>query len=281
MLHPTDLQASSVYIRQTLIRRYDHLSFVSDVQDPHVYCFHSEALRHVLAHCPAISSVKYDLIPYVARRQHTLWRVGDRASWTLPPTDDFIVSMYRLPLSTYSTRANTVASFRSANIDLAAGQLSSWLTVTDLSKSSQHHQQQQQPNKKEKKKQKPPIPFSPVGERVSVTPDCIVAPGCSAGDRTSVKKSVIGKNCVLGSNVKLNGCVLLSNVTVKDGANLTATVVCDHAVIGPSCVLKECRVAADTTVDDETEATETGFGGEEENTAIDLADGLGGDIEFF
>lgn len=274
-LHPTDLESSKATIPSILIRRYKSLKLQSDLLDSHVYCFCTPALNHVLKYCPAISSVKYDLIPYVSRRQHTLWRIADHQSWPTP-ADDFSVYNLTLPSSTYALRTNTISSFRTANLDIAAGKIPSWL------KSDTADSKQSQPaQKKKEKKPRPPIPFDPAGERVSVSPDSLVGKSCSAGDRTSVKKTVIGNNCRLGSNVKLNGCVIMDNVEIKDGANLTSCIVCDDANVGASCVLKDCRVAASASVDDETEATDRSFGGENENKAVSFADGLGDDIEFF
>lgn len=278
MIHPTDLQSSTAPIRHSLIQRYDYLSFLSDVQDPHVYCFHSSALYHVLEHCPAISSVKFDLIPYVARRQHTLSRVADHDSWSVP-IDEFVVRTYLEPSTTYSERVNTVESFESTNIGLSSGKLSSWLKPTvDVEHSDQGTLSQKQSKKKEKKP-RPPVPFSPAGERVTVSLDSVVGTGCSAGDRTSVKKSIIGTNCVLGTNVKLNGCVVLSNVHIEDGANLTSTVICDNSVIKASCTLKNCRVAANTTVQNSTKATDRGFGGEQKGEAAEFKDNFGDEFD--
>lgn len=273
MLHPTDLESSKATIPNILIERYQRLAFRSDLCDSHIYCFHTASLRHVLQHCPAISSVKYDLIPYVARRQHTLWRVADRASWPLP-TDDFCVCAHVLPPSTYTIRTNTIPTFRTANLDVASGKLAAWLYPPNDPKLVE------EPQKKEKKG-RAEIPFSISGERVSVSLDTIVGNNCSAGDRTSVKKSVIGNGCTLGSNVKLNGCVLLANVEVMDGANLTSSVICEGAIIMASCILKECRVAAGTSVDEGTEAADRSFGSQVEDQAVGFSEGLGSEVDFF
>jgi NDP-sugar pyrophosphorylase family protein len=38
---------------------------------------------------------------------------------------------------------------------------------------------------------------------------CVIAAGADIGDKTSVKRSVIGPGCVLGSNVKVRGLRML------------------------------------------------------------------------
>ena len=37
------------------------------------------------------------------------------------------------------------------------------------------------------------------------------------GERTSVKKSVIGRHCVIGKMVKVVGCVILDHCVIADG----------------------------------------------------------------
>lgn len=280
LLYPTDLESSLFTVSKPLTQRYSHLVLRSDLRDSHIYCFHTATLYHVLKHCRQISSVKFDLVPYFARRQHTLQKVAEQSGWTLP-TDDFRVYAHTFVPSTYATRANTVESFRMANFDVAAGRLTNWLSGQMDSRSVTSSGASTKKDKKGEKKSRPLTPFKETGERVSVSPDSIIGADCSAGDRTSVKKSVIGDDCVLGNNVKLNNCVLFSNARVLDGSNLTASIVCGEAVIGSKCVLKECCVAASTTVEDGTEASNRNFGAQEEESVMEFADGLGDEVEFY
>lgn len=37
------------------------------------------------------------------------------------------------------------------------------------------------------------------------------------GERSNVKKSVVGRHCVIGRNVKILGCVIMDFVTIGDG----------------------------------------------------------------
>jgi len=44
----------------------------------------------------------------------------------------------------------------------------------------------------------------------------MVGEGSRIGERCSVKKSVIGKHCTIGKNVKINNAILMDHVTVQD-----------------------------------------------------------------
>lgn len=43
----------------------------------------------------------------------------------------------------------------------------------------------------------------------------MVGEGFSIGDKSSIKKSVIGKHCKIGNNVKIVNCVVHNHVTVE------------------------------------------------------------------
>jgi NDP-sugar pyrophosphorylase family protein len=75
---------------------------------------------------------------------------------------------------------------------------------------------------------KPYKPSEPVGKgnfisasavigKTQIGTECVVSDGTTVGDRSSVKKSIIGKHCQIGNNVKIINSVLLDHVTVKDG----------------------------------------------------------------
>lgn len=55
------------------------------------------------------------------------------------------------------------------------------------------------------------------GAGAQISADSQVAASTRVGDRTSVKKSVIGTHCVIGKNVKISGCVIMDYVVINDG----------------------------------------------------------------
>ena len=66
--------------------------------------------------------------------------------------------------------------------------------------------------------------------------DCLVGEGFTCGDKSSIKKSVVGKHCTIGNNVKLVGCILLDHVTIADECQLTG-YVCVAPPRVPACML--------------------------------------------
>lgn len=91
----------------------------------------------------------------------------------------------------------------------------------------------------------PPSPTAPaplIDPRAQISADSLVGASTRVGERTSVKKSIIGRHCVIGKNVKLVGCVVMDFVKVGDGAKLENSIVCQRATIGDRVDLRDCEV---------------------------------------
>ncbi|CDF36815.1 Translation initiation factor eIF2B, subunit gamma [Chondrus crispus] len=245
-----DLEAGSLRAAAPLVNRYPSISVRSNLSDPHIYILNFSLVQQLLFKYSKISSLKYDLIPYLARRQHTL--SDEVADWELGLRDVSVVA--DVITGVYAKRANTVDSFKRANLAIAGGLLDAFLNPNK----EQADKDVPAKKNKEKKSEKVSV-FETEGERCNVSTDSAVGPGVSAGDRVSIKKSVIGAGCQIASNVKVNGCVVLDNVTLEEGANLAGCVVCEGASIGGGATLKNCNVASHFVLEGGTEGTDRDF----------------------
>jgi len=63
----------------------------------------------------------------------------------------------------------------------------------------------------------PPATPGLIDPKAQVSTDSIVGFSTKVGERTNVKKSVVGRHCVIGRNVRINGCVIMDFVVVGDG----------------------------------------------------------------
>lgn len=64
---------------------------------------------------------------------------------------------------------------------------------------------------------KPAPPVGNVDPKAQVSADTLLAASTRVGERTSIKKCIIGRHCVLGKNVKLTNCVIWDYVVIADG----------------------------------------------------------------
>jgi mannose-1-phosphate guanylyltransferase/phosphomannomutase len=64
---------------------------------------------------------------------------------------------------------------------------------------------------------------------------------------SSIKDSVIGRNCTIEEGAKLFRCVVWDNVYIKKGAKLVDSVICNNVSIGQGVVTEEGTIIADDT----------------------------------
>ncbi len=251
LFYGTDLDSGTLGVPGRLLKRFPRLRLRKDVADIHAYVLSAWTVEKLLEARPAISSVRYDLVPYLARRYLKLAREkGEEVFVGMRIVDGFI------------ERVNSVSALLATNIAVAKGVLNAPPAKTEKSKG----------------KVKPAAPkLAKKGDKTNVGVECAVGACVEAGDRTSVKKSVLGDGVILGKQVKLNGCVVGKDAEIADGCNLNGTFVSEGSTIEPGCKLKDCTIAPGVTVPEDTEASGRAFAGisnEEDEDDIDLGDDI-------
>lgn len=91
-------------------------------------------------------------------------------------------------------------------------------------------------------------------------------------ERASIKKSVIGKHCVIGKMAKIVGCVILDHCVINDGSVLI-TSECKQILTYAACMFRAkldgCILGANTKIGEKAELSkcvtqagyEVGIGG--------------------
>lgn len=229
--------------------------------------FDSAVVSDVLNSFSNISSVKYELVPYMSRRQHTLSRLAREGTW-VSGKDYIAVYACIMDESLYARRANTSRMFLEVSMDIIGGK------VDTLAQGGREEGGGGGKKKGRKAAKGGGLEgrFKEMGEKVSVTPESIVGKGVCVGGRVSLKKAVVGDGVIMGEGVKVNGSVVMDGVKLEDGVNLAGCIISHGAVIGEGCVLKDCRVAAEVVVGGGEEASGRDFtrgGGREEEEEED------------
>ena len=135
----------------------------------------------------------------------------------------------------YCCRANTIAAYLGANLDLiATSNASIYFAATDGAEGAmcmnQSAKAQQAPSSTRQYR------------------DCAVADGCGIDATVSLKRSVVGPRCRIGARAKLQNCVLMDNVTVGECCVIQNSILCSNAKVEDRCNLNECQVGVDVTV---------------------------------
>lgn len=82
----------------------------------------------------------------------------------------------------------------------------------------------------------------------TVGSDCIVGNGTELGERTNVKRSVIGHNIKIGKKCRISGCILLDGVTIEDDVQLENCIIGRNVKMENRCRLVNCNVEGSYTV---------------------------------
>ncbi|KDQ27853.1 hypothetical protein PLEOSDRAFT_39954 [Pleurotus ostreatus PC15] len=139
-----------------------------------------------------------------------------------------------------------------------------------------------------------PANRSLIDQKAQISADSMVAASTKVEERVSIKKSVIGKHCVISRMARIVGCVILDHCVIAEGAKLDGSILGKGTKVGPKAELIRCvtqsgyEVAAgesfkneklevsdwaatsasetdDNDEDGETEGTETTEGDEDED----------------
>ncbi|KAJ7590952.1 UDP-3-O-glucosamine N-acyltransferase [Mycena floridula] len=115
-----------------------------------------------------------------------------------------------------------------------------------------------------------------IDQKAQISADTMVDVSTQISERTTIKKSVIGKHCIIGKMVRIVGCVLLDHCVVEDGAKLDGCILGTNTKIGAKAELTRCvtqagyEVATGETVKNERlEISDWTAGGEDSEEESD------------
>jgi translation initiation factor eIF-2B subunit gamma len=252
-----------VSISQSMLRKYPPVTLRTDLVDAHVYIF-SHWVLDVLEMKPHFSSAKFELLPYLVRKQflqkdnlppshaqpHGMAEAGppsadadasprvsglamasaNSARRQLSHAADFRCCCYLLPRGTaYCQRASTLKEYTQANLDVSR---ESRLTLYEPAAN-------------------PESALPKDGNFVlrSCDKDCTVGESVEVGGRSAIKKSCIGPHCRIGSGVKITNCILMDHVVIGDKVTMQNSIVCGNAEVREGASLKDVQVASGVSIE--------------------------------
>ena len=84
-------------------------------------------------------------------------------------------------------------------------------------------------------------------DTVMVDGTVVIGDNSQVSGLSTLKDSVIGRNCAIETGVRLSRCVIWDNVYVKKGAKITDCVICNNVRVGAGVVMEEGGIVADDT----------------------------------
>ncbi|EIW82942.1 UDP-3-O-glucosamine N-acyltransferase [Coniophora puteana RWD-64-598 SS2] len=281
-LDDQDRNGQDFELRMSLLTRYPRARLSKKLQDSHVYVCKRSVLD-VLQQKRHLDSLKEDFFPWLCKVQyqatkrgkygHTLGVVSNSASHSMsmkhstlytdvpkarafldvrshasspapqseiglsqPPSptgsddDESITVSLRIGLhvhradSGYAVRTNNLQAYLEANRRFLSE--TSYVLPSD------------------------PTKRSLIDHKAAISADSAVGDFTRVEERASIKKSVIGKHCVIGKMAKIVGCVLLDHCVISDGARLEGCLLGGNTKVGTKSELKGCVTQAGYEVEE-------------------------------
>ncbi|KAI0030858.1 nucleotide-diphospho-sugar transferase [Vararia minispora EC-137] len=88
-----------------------------------------------------------------------------------------------------------------------------------------------------------------IDPRAQIAPDALVGASTRIAERTVVKRSVVGRHCILGRGARVLGCVLGDHVVIEEGAKLDGCILGAGTKVGAKAELVRCVTQAGYEVD--------------------------------
>ncbi|KFM29331.1 putative translation initiation factor eIF-2B subunit gamma [Auxenochlorella protothecoides] len=136
------------------------------------------------------------------------------------------------PEGAYCCRANSLQAYAEVNRDVLAGAPAASLL-------------REAPNAKYENFVHSSVQM---GSKAAVGAGCMIGEDVVLGDKSTVKRSVIGPNCRIGAGAKIINSVLMADVTVEDGAHVHGSILCNRAGVGAGASLRDCQVSPEFRV---------------------------------
>lgn len=246
-----DIENEELRVKMSLLTAFPRLLIRKNLLDAHCYLFRraalfdpSEAIFDSAEQRRRLGSLRHDLLPWLVRHQLKDGRMREDRSCQLYLIDSLKHPQQSLQQQQYyCLRANTLRSYAEANrliLQKASSSCSSQPPIERLSQAAEVH------------------------PRAQVGPDCVVGAHTTIGERSQVKKTVVGNGTLVGVGVKLVNSVIMDHVQVGDGCRLEGVVIGCRAIISERACLKDTFVAGGYVVLPESNIKNEILGGDDE-----------------
>lgn len=242
-------------VKMSTLCRYPRLRLRTDLIDPHVYLFSPDIFKEIDAMISSLQnenaqadnddeerqetivpaslfSLREDFIPKLLRKIH---RYHSSVGLQVVPSCIF---SYVVDAGNYCLRANTPPALLESTRQVMKA--SNFSTAQRIAVTAE------------------------IPPRSQVGNDSMFGEGSKLGERSSIKKSVVGANCAIGNNVKIINCIVMDGAVIEDGCKIEGCIVGLRTVIRERCQLKDCDIAGGFCIDKETSAKGETFGSNRE-----------------
>ncbi|PNJ21767.1 EIF2B3 isoform 9 [Pongo abelii] len=233
MANEADLDEELV-IKGSILQKHPRIRFHTGLVDAHLYCLKKYVVDFLMEN-GSITSIRSELIPYLVRKQFSSAssqqgqeeKEEDLKKKELKSLDiySFIKEANTLNLAPYDACWNACRGDRWE--DLSRSQVRCYVHIMKEGLCSR---------------------VSTLGLYMEanrqVGVDSLIGPETQIGEKSSIKRSVIGSSCLIKDRVTITNCLLMNSVTVEEGSNIQGSVICNNAVIEKGADIKDCLIGS-------------------------------------
>ncbi|EAX07011.1 eukaryotic translation initiation factor 2B, subunit 3 gamma, 58kDa, isoform CRA_a [Homo sapiens] len=233
MANEADLDEELV-IKGSILQKHPRIRFHTGLVDAHLYCLKKYIVDFLMEN-GSITSIRSELIPYLVRKQFSSAssqqgqeeKEEDLKKKELKSLDiySFIKEANTLNLAPYDACWNACRGDRWE--DLSRSQVRCYVHIMKEGLCSR---------------------VSTLGLYMEanrqVGVDSLIGPETQIGEKSSIKRSVIGSSCLIKDRVTITNCLLMNSVTVEEGSNIQGSVICNNAVIEKGADIKDCLIGS-------------------------------------
>ncbi|EKM54376.1 uncharacterized protein PHACADRAFT_174871 [Phanerochaete carnosa HHB-10118-sp] len=260
-----DRNGEELELTMSLLTRYPRAKMSASLQDAHVYVCKRSVLD-ILQEKSDFDSFREEFIPWLCKPQYSSRKRAKYANILNPPanTSTHHMSLEHsttyIPSHTHSVREHLREDIRTATsspVDLTerdesvslrvgivihrssegyAARVNTLQNFLDLNRHFLNQVSWTLPTDSESR--------ALIDPKAQISSDSMIGYTTKVSEKTSIKKSVIGKHCVIGKMVKIVGCVILDHCVIEDGAKLDGCILGTNTKVGAKAELSRCVTQA-------------------------------------
>ncbi|XP_040264124.1 translation initiation factor eIF-2B subunit gamma isoform X1 [Bufo bufo] len=233
-------------LKKCIFQRYPRIHMKMGMLDAHLYCLRKYVLDF-LADNDSFSSVRRELVPYLVSKQFSHKNVNHETDkkdiYSYIPRDS-LLEMALDKSSWNDHRGDMKESYHGSRLRCYVHVASSELCCRVNSLAMYMEANKQVPQSSICSEEPRVHTTADIADKLMVGTDSMIGEQTKIGDKTSVKHSIVGANCVIEGRVKITNCIIMNDVTIQDSCNLQGSVICNKAFIHSGADIKDCLLAS-------------------------------------
>ncbi|XP_075037721.1 translation initiation factor eIF2B subunit gamma isoform X2 [Mixophyes fleayi] len=239
-------------LKKSVFQRYPRIHIKMGMIDAHLYCLRKYVVDFLAAN-DSFSSIRRELVPYLVRKQFSSHQKKDQEVAKETRTSDIYSFIPRDELLETALSNSSWNNHRGVEMEPYQGsRLRCYVHVAQselcfrVNSLAMYIEANKQVPQCSVCSEEPRVhPSAVITDKLMVGPDSMIGAQTQVGEKTSVKHSLLGSNCVIRDRVKITNCIIMNGVTVHDSCTIQGSVICNNAVIESGADIKDCLLGPD------------------------------------